>query len=230
MADSGVEMSPHPPKEPLMGTNPPIELWVGFVNDVPLVGTSADMVDGFIALLLGDLKTAEAKGYKGFLESAGIDELKPGSILQNHEGQTVIGCSAKVSKDINDFIIQAVQKPGASATVRATNAAKSGVKLRENLTKSFKALRDKLKEGGIDLDKDVKKADRSNRNEHVFNNALLKLYRGILGTLFALLVIGWCSLSASKIFISTLAMEGQQLLVAYPCALLYGVFALLTVF
>ncbi|XP_035275251.1 protein YIPF5-like [Anguilla anguilla] len=54
--------------------------------------------------------------------------------------------------------------------------------------------------------------------------------QGILGTLFALLVIGWCSLSASKIFISTLAMEGQQLLVAYPCALLYGVFALLTVF
>ncbi|KAG7458987.1 hypothetical protein MATL_G00226460 [Megalops atlanticus] len=54
--------------------------------------------------------------------------------------------------------------------------------------------------------------------------------QGVLGTLSALLVIGWCSLSASKIFISTLAMEGQQLLVAYPCALLYGVFALLTVF
>ncbi|KAI1887365.1 hypothetical protein AGOR_G00189550 [Albula goreensis] len=54
--------------------------------------------------------------------------------------------------------------------------------------------------------------------------------QGVLGTLLALLVIGWCSLSASKIFISTLAMDGQQLLVAYPCALLYGVFALLTVF
>uniref|UniRef100_A0A8C7R6K9 Protein YIPF n=1 Tax=Oncorhynchus mykiss TaxID=8022 RepID=A0A8C7R6K9_ONCMY len=54
--------------------------------------------------------------------------------------------------------------------------------------------------------------------------------QGIIGTTLALLVIGWCSLSASKIFISTLAMEGQQLLVAYPCALLYGVFALLTVF
>ncbi|KAJ8385771.1 hypothetical protein AAFF_G00182150 [Aldrovandia affinis] len=54
--------------------------------------------------------------------------------------------------------------------------------------------------------------------------------QGVLGTLFALLVISWCSLSASKIFISTLAMDGQQLLVAYPCALLYGVFALLTVF
>ncbi|KAM7404148.1 hypothetical protein PAMA_004534 [Pampus argenteus] len=54
--------------------------------------------------------------------------------------------------------------------------------------------------------------------------------QGILGTVLALLVICWCSLSASKIFISTLAMEGQQLLVAYPCALLYGLFALLTVF
>ncbi|KAM9432047.1 protein YIPF7-like [Salvelinus alpinus] len=54
--------------------------------------------------------------------------------------------------------------------------------------------------------------------------------RGIIGTILALLVFGWCSLSASKIFISTLAMEGQRLLVAYPCALLYGVFALLTVF
>lgn len=56
------------------------------------------------------------------------------------------------------------------------------------------------------------------------------LHRGILGTLLVTLGICWCSFSASKIFISTLAMEGQQLLVAYPCALLYGLFALLTVF
>ncbi|XP_061440221.1 protein YIPF7 isoform X4 [Rhineura floridana] len=54
--------------------------------------------------------------------------------------------------------------------------------------------------------------------------------RGILGTLLALLITGWCSLSASKIFTSALAMEGQQFLVAYPCALLYGLFALMTVF
>ncbi|XP_029316625.1 protein YIPF7-like [Cottoperca gobio] len=54
--------------------------------------------------------------------------------------------------------------------------------------------------------------------------------QGVLGTVLAVLGICWCSLSASKIFISTLAMEGQQLLVAYPCALLYGLFALLTVF
>ncbi|XP_069046712.1 protein YIPF5 isoform X1 [Lepisosteus oculatus] len=54
--------------------------------------------------------------------------------------------------------------------------------------------------------------------------------QGILGTIFALVIILWCSVSASKILICTLAMEGQQLLIAYPCALLYGVFALLTVF
>ncbi|KAM9842029.1 protein YIPF7-like [Aulostomus maculatus] len=54
--------------------------------------------------------------------------------------------------------------------------------------------------------------------------------QGVLGTVLAVLVVSWCSLSASKIFISTLTMEGQQLLVAYPCALLYGLFALLTVF
>ncbi|XP_035023711.1 protein YIPF5-like isoform X2 [Hippoglossus stenolepis] len=54
--------------------------------------------------------------------------------------------------------------------------------------------------------------------------------QGMLGTVLALLVICWSSFSASKIFISTLAMEGQQMLVAYPCALLYGLFILLAVF
>uniref|UniRef100_A0A8C0HUX0 Yip1 domain family member 7 n=1 Tax=Balaenoptera musculus TaxID=9771 RepID=A0A8C0HUX0_BALMU len=54
--------------------------------------------------------------------------------------------------------------------------------------------------------------------------------QGTFGTVLALVIIGWCSLSASKIVTSALAMEGQQLLIAYPCALLYGLFALLTVF
>ncbi|KAM9330397.1 protein YIPF7 [Gastrophryne carolinensis] len=60
--------------------------------------------------------------------------------------------------------------------------------------------------------------------------AILFSLQGVVGTILAAVIIGWCSFSASKIFISTLAMEGQQLLVAYPCALLYGLFALLTVF
>ncbi|KAG8128671.1 putative Protein YIPF protein [Naja naja] len=50
------------------------------------------------------------------------------------------------------------------------------------------------------------------------------------GIILAAGIIGWCSFSASKLFISALAMEKQQLLVAYPCALLYGVFALISVF
>ncbi|XP_013867322.1 protein YIPF7 isoform X3 [Austrofundulus limnaeus] len=54
--------------------------------------------------------------------------------------------------------------------------------------------------------------------------------QGVIGTVLALLAICWCSFSASKIFISTLAMHEQQLLVFYPCALLYGLFTLLTVF
>ncbi|XP_014817791.1 PREDICTED: protein YIPF7 [Calidris pugnax] len=62
------------------------------------------------------------------------------------------------------------------------------------------------------------------------SSAVVFSLQGIPGTLLALFIIGWCSLSASKIFTSALAMEGQQLLIAYPCALLYGLFALLTVF
>ncbi|KAG2455754.1 protein YIPF5 [Polypterus senegalus] len=54
--------------------------------------------------------------------------------------------------------------------------------------------------------------------------------QGMFGVVITALIIGWCSFSASKIFISALAMDGQQLLVAYPCALLYGVFALISVF
>uniref|UniRef100_A0A452SQM1 Protein YIPF n=1 Tax=Ursus americanus TaxID=9643 RepID=A0A452SQM1_URSAM len=60
--------------------------------------------------------------------------------------------------------------------------------------------------------------------------AIFLSLQGIFGTVLALVVVGWCSLSASKIFSSALGMEGQQLLIAYPCALLYGLFALLTVF
>ncbi|KAF3825241.1 hypothetical protein GH733_005875 [Mirounga leonina] len=60
--------------------------------------------------------------------------------------------------------------------------------------------------------------------------AIFSSLQGTFGTVLALVIVGWCSLSASKIFSSALGMEGQQLLIAYPCALLYGLFALLTVF
>ena len=45
-----------------------------------------------------------------------------------------------------------------------------------------------------------------------------------------LYVVSRCTLSSSKLFVTALEMRQQQLLVAYPCALLYGVFALITMF
>lgn len=59
---------------------------------------------------------------------------------------------------------------------------------------------------------------------------VLVTLNGLVGTLLAFLAVGWCSLSASKLFVTAFDMDHQQLLVAYPCSLLYGLFALITVF
>ncbi|XP_071454065.1 protein YIPF5 [Hetaerina americana] len=59
---------------------------------------------------------------------------------------------------------------------------------------------------------------------------ILVSLRGVAGVVLSVMAIGWCSLSASKLFVTALSMEHQQTLVAYPCALLYGVFALLAIF
>ncbi|EJW83348.1 hypothetical protein WUBG_05743, partial [Wuchereria bancrofti] len=53
---------------------------------------------------------------------------------------------------------------------------------------------------------------------------------GMLGYLIASAAVIWCSVASSKLFITTLSLDGQRLLVAYPCALLYCVFALLAIF
>lgn len=60
-------------------------------------------------------------------------------------------------------------------------------------------------------------------------NVLLSL-QGLLGAALASAAILWCSWSASKLFVTALSMDHQQPLVAYPCALVYSVFALITVF
>jgi len=60
-------------------------------------------------------------------------------------------------------------------------------------------------------------------------NLLLSL-QDLLGTILTVMTVIWCSLSASKLFVTALDMQKQQPLVAYPCALVYGVFALLAVF
>ena len=51
-----------------------------------------------------------------------------------------------------------------------------------------------------------------------------------LGITLGMIVILWCALSASKLFVTALSMQNQQPLVAYPCFLFYGVFALLALF
>lgn len=55
-------------------------------------------------------------------------------------------------------------------------------------------------------------------------------FQGLLGYLVAGAAVVWCSISSSKLFVTTLSLDGQRLLVAYPCALLYCVFALLAIF
>jgi len=61
-------------------------------------------------------------------------------------------------------------------------------------------------------------------------SVVINLKSGIGGTILALMTVVWCALSASKLFVTALTLHNQQALILYPCALLYGVFALLTVF
>jgi len=60
-------------------------------------------------------------------------------------------------------------------------------------------------------------------------NILVSL-QGVIGTFAAPAAVCWCAISASKLFSDGLEMKRQQILVAYPCGILYAVFALLTVF
>jgi hypothetical protein len=52
----------------------------------------------------------------------------------------------------------------------------------------------------------------------------------MLGYMLSSLSIVWCTYAASGIFVTVLCMSDQRLLVAYPVGLLYGCFALLSVF
>lgn len=64
----------------------------------------------------------------------------------------------------------------------------------------------------------------------LYGTSIYIFSRGLAGIIITCLAVLWCSTSASNLFVSALAMDQQQLLVAYPCALVYAVFALLTVF
>jgi hypothetical protein len=60
--------------------------------------------------------------------------------------------------------------------------------------------------------------------------AQIVMLKSLHGIIISLMFIFWCSLSASKLFVSALHMTNQQLLVLYPCSILYGIFALLNIF
>ncbi|RDX54979.1 Yip1-domain-containing protein [Polyporus arcularius HHB13444] len=53
---------------------------------------------------------------------------------------------------------------------------------------------------------------------------------GTVGYMLSTLSILWCTYAASTIFVAVLRMSEQRLLLAYPIGLLYGCFALLSVF
>ncbi|KRY15710.1 Protein YIPF5, partial [Trichinella patagoniensis] len=55
-------------------------------------------------------------------------------------------------------------------------------------------------------------------------------FKDTVGLAISAFAVLWCSASASKLFVTALVMNNQWMLVAYPCFLLYGVFALLAVF
>ncbi|KAF7637233.1 Protein YIPF [Meloidogyne graminicola] len=59
--------------------------------------------------------------------------------------------------------------------------------------------------------------------------AVLSL-QGLIGYIFVTLAILWSGSSSSKLFSIALSLNGQRLLIAYPCILLYSVFALLAIF
>jgi len=60
--------------------------------------------------------------------------------------------------------------------------------------------------------------------------SILFSLKGLVGMVSTGVAIGWCGLAAAKLFVGALGMHHQQLIVMYPCCLVYGVFALLTVF
>jgi protein YIPF5/7 len=60
-------------------------------------------------------------------------------------------------------------------------------------------------------------------------NVVINL-KGIIGTSAAGLAISWCTITATRFIENALDMREQRYLVAYPAALLYSAFAMLTIF
>lgn len=58
---------------------------------------------------------------------------------------------------------------------------------------------------------------------------LLRL-KGVFGYGLGIASVFWCTFASSGIFVSVLGMKNQRFLIAYPVALFYACFALITIF
>jgi len=62
-------------------------------------------------------------------------------------------------------------------------------------------------------------------------NVLIRVHKlGVWGMVLAMLVICWCTLASTRLFERGCNMRAQRFLVAYPAALLYSAFVILTIF
>lgn len=59
---------------------------------------------------------------------------------------------------------------------------------------------------------------------------LIDLRTSLVGNLISVVAILWCTVGASNLLVTAIEMSHSRLVIAYPCALFYTVFALLTVF
>lgn len=59
---------------------------------------------------------------------------------------------------------------------------------------------------------------------------MINLKATLVGTILSIMAILWCAIGASNLLVTAIDITNARLLVAYPCALFYTVFALLTVF
>ena len=54
--------------------------------------------------------------------------------------------------------------------------------------------------------------------------------RGLVGAVFIPAAVLWCATSASLLFVAALAADDRRWLLAYPVALFYTCFALISIF
>lgn len=59
---------------------------------------------------------------------------------------------------------------------------------------------------------------------------LINLRATIAGNILSVLAILWCAVGASNLLVTAMDISNTRLIIGYPCALFYTVFALLTVF